>query len=57
MSNSLKKFMAFFEKDLKIALSYKFNLFVQVIGLFFMFLVIFFAFKDSEVNNSSSNYL
>ena len=57
MSNSLKKFMAFFEKDLKIALSYKFNLFVQLIGLFFMFLVIFFAFKDSEVNNSSSNYL
>lgn len=57
MSNSLKKFMTFFEKDLKIALSYKFNLFIQGIGLFFMFLVIFFAFKDSEVNNSSSNYL
>ena len=58
MSSFLKKFTAFFERDLKIAFSYKFNLFIQVIWLLFMFLVIFFAFKGSpNSENSSFSYL
>ena len=57
MRSFLKKFTAFFERDLKIAFSYKFNLIIQGISLLFMFLVIFFAFKGSGIDNSSFSYL
>ena len=57
MNSFFKKFTAFFERDLKIAFSYKFNLLIQVIWLLFMFLVIFFAFKGSDIENSSFSYL
>tara|TARA_B100001175_G_scaffold316605_1_gene330971 strand:+ start:332 stop:1126 length:795 start_codon:yes stop_codon:yes gene_type:complete len=57
MNSFLRKFNAFVEKDIKIAISYKFNLFIQGIWLFFIFLLIFFALQDSDIKNSSFNYL
>ena len=57
MNSFFRKFNAFLEKDIKVAISYKFNLFIQAIWLFFIFLLIFFAFQDSEIINSSFNYL
>ena len=57
MNSFIKKFNAFIEKDIKIALSYKFNIFIQSVWLLFIFLIIFFAFKSSDFENSSFNYL
>ena len=57
MNSFTRKFFAFMEKDIKIALSYKFNIFIQSIWLLFIFLLIFFVFKDSDIENSSFNYL
>ena len=57
MNSFLRKFNAFIEKDIKIALSYKFNIFIQSVWLLFIFLLIFFAFQDSDLENSSFNYL
>ena len=57
MNSFIRKFNAFIEKDIKIALSYKFNIIIQSIWLLFIFLLIFFAFKDSDIENSSFNYL
>ena len=57
MNSCIRKFNAFIEKDIKIALSYKFNIFIQSIWLLFIFLLIFFAFQDSDIENSSFNYL
>lgn len=57
MNSFFKKFNAFIERDLKIALSYKFNLLIQAIWLLFIFLLIFFAFQETDIKNSSFNYL
>ena len=57
MNSFIKKFNAFIEKDIKIALSYKFNIFIQSVWFLFIFLLIFFVFKDSDIENSSFNYL
>tara|TARA_Y100000741_G_scaffold241105_1_gene184655 strand:+ start:753 stop:1547 length:795 start_codon:yes stop_codon:yes gene_type:complete len=57
MNSFFRKFNAFVEKDIKIAISYKFNLFIQSIWLLFIFLLIFFALQDSDIKNSSFNYL
>ena len=57
MNSFIRKFTAFIEKDIKIALSYKFNIFIQLVWFLFIFLLIFFAFKDSDIENSSFNYL
>ena len=57
MNSFIKKFNAFIEKDIKIALSYKFNIFIQLVWLLFIFLLIFFAFQGSDIKNSNFNYL
>ena len=57
MNSFLRKFNAFMEKDIKIALSYKFNISIQLVWLLFIFLLIFFAFQDSDFENSSFSYL
>ena len=57
MSNFLKKFNAFFERDIKIALSYKFNLLIQAIYIAIFFIVIYFSFKGSDLENSALSYL
>ena len=57
MNSFFRKFNAFVEKDIKIAISYRFNLFIQAIWLLFIFLLIFFALQDSDIKNSSFNYL
>tara|TARA_Y100001935_G_scaffold233375_1_gene215768 strand:- start:1380 stop:2174 length:795 start_codon:yes stop_codon:yes gene_type:complete len=57
MNSFFRKFNAFLEKDIKIALSYKFNLFIQTILFSFIFLLIFFALQDSDIESSNFNYL
>ena len=46
MTKSFIKFTAFLEKDIKIILSYKFNLIIQFFLYIFVFLMIFFIFSD-----------
>ena len=57
MNSFLRKFNAFLIRDLKIALSYKFNLFIQSVWFIFLFSVIFFAFYDSSLSTENSSYL
>ena len=57
MNSFIRKFNAFLERDIKIALSYKFNLIIQSVWLLFIFLLIFFVFQDSDIENSNFNYL
>ena len=57
MNSFLRKFNAFLIRDLKIALSYKFNLFIQTVWFVFLFSVIFFAFYDPGLSTTNSSYL
>lgn len=57
MNSFLNKFYAFFVRDLKIALSYKFNLFIQMLWFLFIFIIIYFAFQDPNLESSNLNYL
>tara|TARA_Y100000591_G_scaffold19674_1_gene14581 strand:+ start:1038 stop:1832 length:795 start_codon:yes stop_codon:yes gene_type:complete len=57
MNNFLLKFNAFLERDLKIALSYKFNLLINVVFLAIFFTIIFLAFQDSSISSSGASYL
>lgn len=57
MNSFLRKFNAFLIRDLKIALSYRFNLFIQSVWFIFLFSVIFFAFYDSSLSTENSSYL
>jgi len=52
----LNKFSAFLVKDLKIALSYKFNLFIQLVMFLFIFITIYFAFQNPDLDNSNLSY-
>ena len=53
----LNKFCAFLIRDLKISLTYKFNLLIQVIGLIFLFTVIFFSLKEDIQGQVNLNYI
>ena len=55
MNNFLKKFFAFLRKDLKIAISYKFNLFMQILGILFVISLIFFSFNDPMTSLNQMN--
>jgi len=55
MNDFLQKFLAFLRKDLKIAISYKFNLFIQVLGMVFVISLIFFSFNDSTTSLNQIN--
>lgn len=55
MNNFLKKFFAFLRKDLKIAISYKFNLFMQMLGILFVISLIFFSFNDPTTSLNQMN--
>ncbi len=57
MSNFLKKFNAFLEKDIRIALSYKFNFLIQGIYLTIFFVIVFFAFQSYDIESASVSYL
>ena len=54
--NSFSKFIAFLERDIKILLSYKFNLFIQLISSFFI-LLIFFLIFSREADFDKSGFL
>lgn len=54
--NSFSKFIAFLERDIKILLSYKFNLFIQLISSFFILLMIFLIFSR-EADFDKSGFL
>jgi len=53
----LNKFYAFLIRDLKISLTYKFNLLIQVIGLIFLFTVVFFSLKEDIQGQVNLNYI
>ena len=55
MNNFLKKFFAFLRKDLIIAISYKFNLFMQILGILFVISLIFFSFNDPMTSLNQMN--
>lgn len=50
---SIRKFFAFLEKDLKIAMSYKFNLFLQLISAIFLLLIVYLSFGNQLLISSS----
>tara|TARA_Y100001935_G_C17303944_1_gene511032 strand:+ start:2114 stop:2908 length:795 start_codon:yes stop_codon:yes gene_type:complete len=56
LNSFLNKFSAFLVKDLKIALSYKFNLFIQLVMFLFIFITIYFAFQNPDLDNSNLSY-
>lgn len=45
------KFLAFLRKDIKIAISYKFNLIMQIVLIIFIISLIFFSLNDSAVSS------
>lgn len=53
MIEFLKKFQAFLEKDIKISLTYKFNIVMQVFVIFFFFSLFFYAFNNSNISGSN----
>jgi len=53
----LNKFRAFLVRDLKISLSYKFNLLVQIVGLIFILIVAFFSLKEGTQSQSNLSYI
>ncbi len=55
MIKFLRKFSAFLEKDIKIALTYKFNLFLQFVWFSFISIIIFYAFIDNSID-TGANY-
>ncbi len=57
MNSFLNKFYAFFVRDIKIALTYKFNIFIQLLWFSFIFIIIYFAFQDPNLESSNFNYL
>lgn len=50
----IKKFLAFFIKDLKIAVSYKFNIIFQSLFYIFIFSLLFFTYGQQSVLESSN---
>tara|TARA_B100000963_G_C22604073_1_gene661603 strand:- start:1302 stop:2117 length:816 start_codon:yes stop_codon:yes gene_type:complete len=52
----LTKFYAFLRKDIKIGLSYKFNILIQILAIFFVVSIIFFSLNstNNQISNSSS---
>ena len=50
----IKKFLAFFIKDLKIAVSYKFNIIFQSLFYIFIFSLLFFTYCQQSVLESSN---
>ena len=52
----LTKFYAFLRKDIKIGLSYKFNILIQILAIFFVVSFIFFSLNstNNQISNSSS---
>ena len=60
MNEFIKKFQAFLEKDLKIALTYKFNIVMQIFVMIFFFSLFFYTFNSSSISDdnftSSSQY-
>lgn len=52
----LRKLNAFFEKDVKIALTYKFNLLLQFIWFSFISIIIFYTFMEPNNIDSNINY-
>ena len=53
----LNKFGAFLIRDLKISLTYKFNLLIQVVGLIFLLTVAFFSLKEGNQDQANLNYI
>ena len=51
----LTKFYAFLRKDIKIGLSYKFNILIQILAIFFVVSIIFsLNSTNNQISNSSS---
>ena len=50
----IKKFLAFFIKDLKIAVSYKFNIIFQSLFYIFIFSLLFFTYGQQSILGSSN---
>ena len=57
MISFLNKFCAFLIRDLKISLTYKFNLLIQVAGLIFLLTVAFFSLSEDIQNQNNLNYI
>ncbi len=53
----LNKFSAFLIRDLKISLTYKFNLFIQLISLIFLLTIAFFSLQDNITSKSNLSYI
>ena len=53
MKEFLIKFVAFFEKDIKIAFTYKFNILIQILAIIFVLSLFFFAFNNPDVTDES----
>ena len=53
MNDFLMKFIAFFQKDIKIALTYKFNILLQFIVIIFVLTLFFYAFNSSDISDKN----
>ena len=51
MNDFLIKFLAFFQKDLKIAFTYKFNILMQIFAILFFLSLFFYAFIGSTLSD------
>ena len=51
----ISKFLAFLQKDIKIALTYKFNIFMQIFSILFVFSLFFYAMNSSNISESGLN--
>lgn len=56
MNDFLTKFIAFLQKDIKIALTYKFNILMQILVIIFVLSLFFYAFNSSNISGESFNY-
>ena len=57
MISFLNKFGAFLVRDLKISLTYKFNLLIQAVGLIFVLIVAFFSLEESIKGRVDLSYI
>ncbi len=55
MKDFVSKFSAFLQKDIKIALTYKFNILMQIFGILFFFSLFFYALNDSNISEVELN--
>tara|TARA_B100001057_G_scaffold448435_1_gene488758 strand:- start:3690 stop:4505 length:816 start_codon:yes stop_codon:yes gene_type:complete len=51
MNDFFTKFLAFMRKDIKIALSYKFNILIQLLAILFFLSLVFFSLNNSSISN------